>query len=420
MRSPGSRRWFERGTTALGVVAVAALAIGAPDDPALAVARTRDLPGALRDATRRPVAALHIALDSLPGARDRAWARALRRAGTVVTWQAPPVITPLAVTADPAGTPDGGLAMRVIAPQGSRVRDAAGDLWRIVEGDAIEGHAAAGTSLSVAASFGLATPPVFEHAANLQRVRVVSAESWAGRFVAEALRSDAWEVETDFTVTAGAAPTGTRTTTAAARLDTTTHAAVVLVGRSAVAPAGLAPFVRSGGGLVLLADAAAIPAVAALSPAAVGPILPATLGAFASLSPRRGLRAWRLRLNEAAVVIERRGADVVVAARRVELGRVVAVGYDESWRWRMEGPDGSDAAHAAWWSALVASVTRTPGAWVSDDDPAPWAAWHAALGAATPAPVLPVLARLDDRWLLAVAILSFLTGWLSRRLRGVP
>ncbi|MBL8982689.1 MAG: hypothetical protein JNL26_10930 [Gemmatimonadetes bacterium] len=420
MPSPGSRRWLERGATALGLAAMAAMALGAPDAPPLAVAHTRDLPGALRAATRRPVAALRIELDSLAGARDRAWVRALRRAGTVVSWGASRAISPLTVTVDPAGTPDGALAVRVLAPQGSRLRDAVGDLWRIDADDAIEGRAAPGTGLGVAAPSGVATPPAFEHVASPQRVRVVAAASWEGRFVAEALRGEGWEVETDFTVTAGAAPTGARTTTASARLDTATHAAVVLVGRAAPVPPGLAAFVRSGGGLVLLGDAASGPAVAALSPATVGPSLPPTLGALASATPRRGLRAWRLRPDPAAVALERRGADVVVAARRAALGRVLAVGYDESWRWRMEGPEGSVDAHAAWWSGLVASVTRGPGAWVSDGDPAPWAAWHAALGAPSAAPVLPVLARLDDRWLLAVALLSFLTGWLSRRLRGVP
>jgi hypothetical protein len=61
-----------------------------------------------------------------------------------------------------------------------------------------------------------------------------------------------------------------------------------------------------------------------------------------------------------AVVLESRDGVAMIAARRLDAGRVMQVGYDETWRWRMAGGDESTAAHREWWSRLVAAVAYAP------------------------------------------------------------
>jgi len=143
--------------------------------------------------------------------------------------------------------------------------------------------------------------------------------------------------------------------------------------------------------------------------------------------PRAGLGAWTVRAPApTAVALERRGDAVVAAARRVGPGRVVQLGYDETWRWRMEGADGAADEHRRWWSAVVASVAHAPAALApaapDTTDPAPRAALVEALGAPAPsasarAPAAPRRERPDSLF-LAAACTALLAEWASRRLRG--
>jgi hypothetical protein len=101
---------------------------------------------------------------------------------------------------------------------------------------------------------------------------------------------------------------------------------------------------------------------------------------------------------------------------------VLAIGYDESWRWRMLGGASGPASHRAWWSRTVglvapehAGVASRAGA-----DAAPTAALVEALGpassdaAAATSPARETLPLL----LLAVIAAALLAETASRRFRG--
>ncbi|MGE5732773.1 MAG: hypothetical protein ACM37U_12575, partial [Gemmatimonas sp.] len=177
-----------------------------------------------------------------------------------------------------------------------------------------------------------------------------------------------------------------------------------------------------GGGLVLAGPASLAPAVIPLSPGALGTrtrpsVLPTdTIGlGTTGFYPVMSLKAD-------GVVLERRSAGIAVAARRVGAGRVMQVGYDDSWRWRMAGGAGSMAAYRDWWSRVVAGVVYLPGATPGGarTSTAPLADLVDRLGPSrsvatddTPRP--PV----DRRLLLALIMILLLAEWGSRRLRGL-
>jgi hypothetical protein len=126
-----------------------------------------------------------------------------------------------------------------------------------------------------------------------------------------------------------------------------------------------------------------------------------------------------------AVMLERQPAGLAVAIRRAGRGRVAAVGYDESWRWRMQGGASGETAHRAWWSRLAGLVApeREPSDTLDSvvrGDAAPRAALVAALGApstASDAAHQPVSNRLPVA-LLLLALAALLAETASRRFRG--
>ena len=138
-------------------------------------------------------------------------------------------------------------------------------------------------------------------------------------------------------------------------------------------------------------------------------------------------------LAAAAVALESRDGKVAVAARRVGAGRVIQVGYDNSWLWRMAGNDDAPVAHRRWWTALLSSVVpmAAPVSRVVLDpshdtlDAAPIAALARDFGLpAVRVQSAGVNSRsfveyLDPRWLLALALLSLVASWTLRRFRGL-
>jgi hypothetical protein len=264
----------------------------------------------------------------------------------------------------------------------------------------------------------------------VRRIAVLADAGWEARFVVAALEERGWPVDARLRV----APELDVVQGRPLPLDTTRHAAVIVLDslpeRDARAVAG---FVRSGGGAVLGSGAVAGP-LAGLAPGGVGAwVRPPTL-IFADNAPRRALGfAPVTPLRPGAVALETRGRAVAVAARRVGSGRVVQVGYGETWRWRLAGGANAPDAHRAWWAGIVASAAYRPV--VAPDEPAP----HTALAAtAGPAPYAllvsalgpPVVAttiaepRERPRWLVPALGLflfaSLLAEWASRRRRGVP
>jgi hypothetical protein len=184
-------------------------------------------------------------------------------------------------------------------------------------------------------------------------------------------------------------------------------------------------YVRSGGGLVMSAQASAAKEFEALSTGSFGHLVPA-IEPFDSLgpNPQRSLELTPILLSSDAVALESRRDLVAVAVRRVARGRVATIGYSDTWRWRMAGGNKGEREHRNWWAALVASVARVgtverPPHVTSDE--APFASLIERLGPPSEAPGFP---RPHLPWLrtllFGLFVLALLIEWGSRRLRGIP
>jgi hypothetical protein len=207
-------------------------------------------------------------------------------------------------------------------------------------------------------------------------------------------------------------------------LDTARFAAAVLLDSLAYRLPEVVRYVRSGGGVVLGSESATHAGLAALAGVSTAGRLHGEVGALSSATPRAGLSGIALRVNDQrTTVLERRGASAVTVAHRVGSGRILAVGLDDTWRWRMQGADGSVEAHRAWWSSAVAHVAYAPlpnTALVAGLDAAPKVALHVALGPAASAPALSSRfpSAVLDATLRGLAFMALLGEWASRRLRG--
>jgi hypothetical protein len=421
MRSPRSR--FELACRA-GVFALLGWLLGASLIPSSA-RRAETVSGAqlerrLAGWTRLPSSvALHASLDATPSVSVVDWLSALAHSGHSVTWTGSPL--PLVVTTEAVRDPRGGTRVEIAAPNGSRV---------VVRDDA-----SALDSLRVASFGGSVTAPdvagrvVVRVGAESASVRapdttrsrsivVVGGAGWEGKFIVFALEERGWLVVSRFSV----AP-NVDVGASALVLDTARVAAVIAVDTllGALSP-NLDRFVRSGGGLVLAGTSGLTRAASSLAPGSLGaryrpPVLPPdTIGLGAT-----GFYPV-VSLSRDAVALERRTGGVTIAARRVGAGRVLQVGYDDSWRWRMAGGPGSDAAHGAWWSGLVSAVAYAPPSRTDDASlgSAPLAAMVARIGPARP---VPEAARgrppIDHRMLMIIIMILLISEWGSRRLRGL-
>jgi hypothetical protein len=435
MRSRDSRRVrLERGCRVVALAAIGLLFVviarGGPGQ-SLRVDRTEAIVSALARATTAPVAQLALRLTELPDESVRAWLEALRDAGTAVHWAPVDSLPTTALSSEPVPGPDHARRITLSgAPAGVVV---IGDDLGIID-SAVVG---AGTPRTVEARVsgnvvartrGATLTAPSSDSARTRAVLVMGRAGWEARFTTAALEESGWPVESEFIITprgatGPAAGTGiaVRTRGATAPLDTARYAAVVAVDASAARHAtAIAAFVRDGGGLILLPDAD-VGALRALAPARTGNTFRGTLGGILSATPREGLRGRTLvSPTDDAVILERRGSVVTVAARRYEMGRVLMLAYEDLWRWRMEGGETAPDEHRAWWSALVSSVAFSPLEAVPDrrGNPAPFAAWIASLdGPQTDA--ADGVRRLP--WtllLLTLCILALMTEWTSRRLRG--
>jgi hypothetical protein len=105
----------------------------------------------------------------------------------------------------------------------------------------------------------------------------------------------------------------------------------------------------------------------------------------------------------------------------MEMGRVVQIGFAETWRWRLQGPAGAINDHRNWWLHLVAQVARVsrPGLDMPGD-PAPYTDLIDVAGFPSAAPSIakPLSGGSSEIvWMLALMTL-LLAEWTSRRLRG--
>lgn len=413
MRSLGS---VLRGVALVGLVLWIVNAL-LPRLDAPEVVRGAALAEALPRLTASPaVEAVVARLEAVPSARERDWLAALRDAGVSVQWTGN--IAPLGLETYPAADPAGGTFVLVSGPPRSAVADSLGAIDTLDVAPALVrvGDARGGITL--------ASGPQLAHAATAparppRRVLVIGSASWEAKFIIAALEEAGWPVEARLLVRpdnfvvqgSGIAP------------DTSRHSAVVVVDSVAQLRPALDAFVRAGGGVVLAGSASRVRAAAPFVAWRVARRESAPLGTLPDDTLWRGQsRVVFANVDTTqTIVLERRGANLAIVARRHYGGRVLAVGYDETWRWRMTGEATSVADHRAWWSRHVASVALRPApAQEIASGAAPLAALHASLGPSADvsggAPTMPrsLLANL-----LGGLTLAMLLGeWLLRRLRG--
>ncbi|AMW04421.1 hypothetical protein [Gemmatimonas phototrophica] len=393
-----------------------------------------------READGRGVATdtLVLPLSSVPGPPLRAGLMSLRHAGVPVRWTDSTRARGLALSVTRVASPSAPLDVRLSAPTGGTVvlRDAGGVLDSVAAAPTLSWRLQSASPPLVATVGRSVVRATLPESGVTRRLLLLADPGWESKFVAAALEEAGWQVDGTFRVS----PSGATTLGAPQRLDTARYAAVLILDSLRVDGAAIRDFVVRGGGVVLGGDALRIPALAAWRPARATAVRGAIAGALLTDTPRRGLEAWELEPVADAVVLQVDRGDhahdePALVARRVGAGRVVAMPYRESWRWRMQGTDDGMGDHRAWWTAAVAAAVPSPSTPIAAFDgypgaAAPYADLVARVGAATagdaarPATVverrpgdLPLPLRAPV--LLLVTLVALLVEWASRRLRGL-
>ncbi|MBA3403566.1 MAG: hypothetical protein H0U13_02610 [Gemmatimonadaceae bacterium] len=380
--------------------------------------------------TREAPERVHVAFDSIPAPSIRDWIAALPGAGTRVSWEGVSLL-PGALTVEPVVDPRHSTRIWVAAPGGSRI--VIHDELGLLDSVTARGGGAMFTLPKVQgmvrADIGSAAGTTqaasgLRDSVSVKSVLVLGIVGWETKFVVASLEEHGWNVDAHLAIApAGALIQGATTP----RIDTARYAAVIALDTSAARFADrIIEYVRSGGGLIAAGYAASLPALAPILPAS-GTATVFGPGSFENdtASPRKALALVALRqLRPEALSIEMRGRSTAVAAHRVNSGRVLQVGYLDTWRWRMGGLNDPVKSYTMWWSGMVSSIAysaRTSWPLIPAAEPAPLAALIAALG--TPI-VLPaeVSRVLNDSRLLpalfALLMTTLLAEWASRRLRG--
>jgi len=365
--------------------------------------------------------ALHTESATSPEAWIVDWLAALGHSGHAVTWSGGPPAVAMSVEALP--DPNGAMRIDVATPAQTSVvlRDDASVI------DSLRVKQLGGTVVTpmlVGSVVGSAAGQIFSARASetprLRSIAVVGAASWEGKFIVSALEERGWPVIARFHVApsvdvaeGGVLPLDTSRIAAVVALDTTIESLGVELQR----------FVRSGGGLVLAGPASRAANVAALSPGSLAPrTRPALRSADTIALGSTGFYPVNA-MKPDGVVLDRRADGIAIAARRVGAGRVLQVGYDDSWRWRMAGGVASEREHRDWWTRAVGSVAYVPGAVEEvrrrSPESAPLAYLVSRLGPAQSAPASAMTrSAVDRRILMALIMILLLSEWASRRLRG--
>src|SRR5215510_4558926 len=422
---PSPRNRFELACR-IGAFALLGWLLGTSIMPAPARRVTRasqaDVETKLAEWTRLPSSvALHGDFSTTPSARAIDWLSALKRSGHAVTWSGSP--PPVALTAEATADPRGSVRVSVAAPSDDRVslRDDASVIDSVhisnLGGSVTVPLLVGDVRANVLGQVAIASPP---DSVPLKTIVVVGGAGWEGRFVVAALEERGWPVVARFAV----APNVDVTQGIGSLvLDTARVAAVVAIDTVVQRFGGaIERFVRSGGGLVLAGPASLAPATTSLAPGVIGTrFRPAVL-------PRDTLDLGSTgffpvtSLKPDAVPLERRTGGIAIAARRVGAGRVIQVGYDDSWRWRMAGATGSENAHREWWSRIVSAVAYVPEpvgrVATSSLASAPLALLVDRVGPSrSSAPAGVGREPVDRRLILALIMMLLIAEWASRRLR---
>ena len=413
MRSRAERLLRALGVTAiLAWIALALVPRAATSGTSAPVA---DLGVQLPRLTRDGAMSVHVRVDSFPNEASTAWLAAMRRAGVSVTWAGD--VAPLALEAFASGAPSGDLVVLAPpAPGAAVLHDALGPLDTLDGGGAVRVAAVEGTLWLASRSHVARIHAAPSAGGALKAIHVAGPASWESKFLIAALEEAGWSVDARLSVAPGRDVTQGRVRA----LDTATYAAVIVLDSLAAETVrGIEGFTRSGGGVVLAGSASRAARVRPLLAWRAGDRQAAPLGAMPADTSWRGLSRvpFALASGERAIAIERRDGAATVATRRHHAGRVAAVGYDETWRWRMAGGANSVVEHREWWSGILAGVAmRAP----NGSGAAPLASLHAALGGPAAAASTP---RAFPRGLLAsllgaIALAALLSEWLLRRSRG--
>ncbi len=379
---------------------------------------------------------IDVTLRAVPAARDRAALRALRGSGHVLRLHSDAPLVATAVAAESEWRASGGTRVQMVGGDSlaAAVSDGAGLLDSVtMEPSGLRrrtGPLEGAVQLRGRAALAAAAP-LIATAPAVARVFVGGAATWESRFLIAALEESGWPVDAAVTLS----PKVTVTQGAVRTPSRVRHAiAIVLPGASAGTIAALPAFVRSGGGVVIVGEAARSAGLSAMRAGVPGATLSGEVGAEAGDEPRHGLELVPMAsLAPGSVALELRDGRIAVAARRIGAGRVVQVGYDNSWLWRMAGNDDAPAAHRRWWSTLLSGVVPLGGPLSSQRtttetdtlDAAPVAALVQDLGLpAVRTPRIgtaraPWLDTVDLRWLMAIATLSLVASWTLRRWRGL-
>jgi hypothetical protein len=386
--------------------------------------------GSLEDSLDRWTGAaprrVHLSLDGTPNAEQRQWLRALRHAGTPITWdRVGDAVPPVAVEVAPVPGPRGGTMVSITAPAGTRVAvaDAIASIDTVVA-------AAGGARVFAPIATGPLTAIVSGQRASAtvrdtlepRRILVLGRATWEAKFVIAALEEVGWQVDARLLVAPGA-----EVTQGTSRVpDTAHHAAVIVLDAPPPgAASAIARYVRSGGGAVL-SGAGASASLTEIAAGRTGARVRPSSIAFAEDAPRRALAFVALVPRDEAIVLEERDGRPAAAARRVDGGRVIQLGYDETWRWRFAGGASALEAHRTWWNTLISSVAyraAEPLARGVVDDAAPLARLVDALGPPGPtARVTTARAPWSPSPVLLFAVVAALlvAELASRRLRGAP
>ena len=376
-----------------------------------------------RATTSERVGALDVNVDGTLTPVQRDWLVALRRAGVRVSWHGD--VPAMAVSVDRAREPVARARVRLVTDSGGLVvvADSVGviDSLRPTGGASLEVSDAVGHVTAARGGFS-ASAPIPERT-DRRGVLVLGRAGWESRFVLTALGEAGWRVRGRLPVAPGVSVVDA----SLLPLDTSRYDVVIALDSSAADLASaVARFVGQGGGAIVAGSALDIGALRTFLPARAGERRPGRILLEGDTLTRGDLPLRPLvAVRNDAVSLERQSSGPVVTIRRAGRGRVAAVGYDESWRWRMQGGAAGEAAHREWWSRMTGLVApERTSATIQAPSPGGSAAPRAALISALGPPSSAVGAtssssssRLPLALLMLIAI-ALLAETASRRFRG--
>lgn len=365
------------------------------------------------------VTGVDLMTDAMPSRADRDALAALRRNGVAVRWNGSPPA--LALEATRAREPEARARLHIVGGGAAVLAlvDSAGLLDSVRAGAGATVYAA---SIVGAVRAETGTFAATAHAPTQQSRRavlVLGRADWETRFVIQALSEAGWVVRARIP----AAPNVDVRDAEILPIDTARYDVVVALDSSSTDMAtAIARFVAQGGGLIAAGDALEIDQLRRLAPARAGDRRPGRILLAEDSVTTRDLPLRPLSLARSdAIALQREQPGVALAARRAGMGRVLAIGYDESWRWRMLGGSSGLAAHRRWWSSAAGSVAPArEAAALPTADAAPLASLIAALGPSS-APDAEGSERSRNSMpiiLLIIVSACLLAEIASRRFRG--